>query len=101
MKRSTLIIGAVAVAGLVTVGVLFLRKKAPAGTPARPAAPGPNGVAGFNASTISDILKNSNQILAGLGLYTKDSQSNFDGAPNTVSPAVVNDVPLANNWLSV
>lgn len=90
MKRSTLILGAVALAGVAVVAVKFLRPTPPP-VAARPPAPGPNGVPGFDASTISNILASTNSILSGLGAYTKSSSSTFGGKSGS-EPAPMNDV---------
>lgn len=95
MKRSTLIIGAVALAGVAVVAVKFLRPTPPPVAP-RPATPGPNGVPGFDATTISNILSSTNSILSGLGAYTKSSASSFNGKTG-VEPAPSADIPVGHD----
>lgn len=91
MKTSTLVFIGLAVASVAVVAVVMRTPVAP-GASGRPPAPGPNGIPGFDTTTLDSILKSGASITGALTGYFKKSQGTFGGKDGT-TPAATNDAP--------
>lgn len=93
MKTSTLVFVGLAVASVAVVAVVMRKPVAP-GASGNPPAPGPNGVPGFNANTLQNILSSTAQITGALQGFFKTSQASFGGKDGS-TPAPTNDTPVS------